>query len=116
MSLSFQGSARRSRTFPRGAPLTVTLSLLIIALRFFSGAGRRSAFRGWLQFDPSTPRFRKPDCNRLLRRSSSMLSFSDMVHFLTHKLPSLCARRLAFPCILLCAIQCLFFRHKLLLI
>lgn len=47
------------------------------------------------QIHPRTPRLRKADGNRLLRRSRPVFPFTDVLYFLANEFTSLCRRRLS---------------------
>src|SRR5262245_39544116 len=53
---------------------------------------------GWRrQPDTGTPRLRQADGNRLLRRAGAVLALPHVLHFLSHELACLRARRFALP-------------------
>jgi len=63
------------------------------------------------QFHARSSRLRQADCNSLLRRPRSMLTFPDVIHLLAYELSGLRAGRFTFPGILTSSFDCLFFGH-----
>src|SRR5262249_32953445 len=63
------------------------------------------------QLHPCPASLRQSDCNRLLRRSSSVLAFPDVFHFLADKFSCLCAGGLAHAPVPRGTLQSPFFSH-----
>jgi hypothetical protein len=67
-----------------------------------------------LQFNPSAARFRKADGDGLFGGGGAVLSFPNVVHFLTYEFTSLGVRGFSFARIFLSSFYRLPIRHKVL--
>src|ERR1035437_5058209 len=93
----------------------MALALLVIAVGLLGGSRGCLPIARRLQFHTCATGFREADRDGLFGRSRTMLTFSHMVHFLTHEFSSLRARRLSLAGILTSAFDCFFSRHASLL-
>src|ERR1700722_4467045 len=91
VTFTLQSFFTRSRTFGRNR--FATLALSIGALRALAGLFGRPAFGGRAQVYSRASRFGKSDCNRLLCGPGSVLTLTNMAHFLTDKFACLRAGR-----------------------
>ena len=113
LSLSFKG-VRRGPYAPTGWPLSWRLArFLQIALRFCSRFSGRPALSRRCQVNPSTTRLGQAYRYGLLGRSSTMLSFTNVMHFLADEFARLCAGRFPFSFIALSSFKSLFLWHDL---
>jgi hypothetical protein len=67
------------------------------ARRALPCACRCLALARWFQFDAGSPGLREADCDRLFRRSSTMLALADVLHLLAHELACLGCRGFPLP-------------------
>ena len=105
-ALALERTFRRARAFRRRLCAAGGLALCKIALgvtfcSFFAALWRRQLYS-------RPPRLRETNGNRLLRRTRAMFAFSDVFHFLAHKLARLSAGRFAFAL----SFNCFFFWHN----
>jgi hypothetical protein len=77
-----------------------------------SGLGRNFPSLGQRQPNASAPRFRESDRDRLLRRSSAMFAFANMMHFLAYEFSGLRARRFPFSSVFSRSLDDVFFWHR----
>lgn len=90
----------------------MALALLVIAIGLPGGLGRCLAVARWLELHTRAAGFGEAYGNGLFSGSCSMLAFSDMVHFFTHKFSGLRAGRFSFPGIFTGAFKSFIFRHS----
>jgi hypothetical protein len=89
----------------------MALSHLVVALGLPGGSRRCLPAVRRFELHPCAPGFREADRDGLLGRSRTMLTFSHMVHFLTHEFSSLRARRFSLAGIRTSAFDGFVFRH-----
>src|SRR5438093_2376583 len=88
------------------------MSLGIIPCRLLSRARRSLSFLWRRQLYSCPPRLRQPNCDRLLRGTSSVLTFPDMFDLLVNEFSGLSGRRFALTRVLFSSFYGFFFRHK----
>lgn len=102
----------RTRSFSGGlGPSRCTVATRVGAGCTFPSSLRRRAFFRRLEIHARAARLRKTNGYGLLRGARSVFALADVLHFLTHELTGLSARRLSLPLIPAGPLDCSLLRH-----